>query len=242
MGADPPVQGRKPGTCGHRSTLPGPVPREELTCPCRGRLLVVPASFSVSSFVPPVLLPALLLYFEECSTHCSWAHGGPSGTRHPPPIECTCSMEHAHWGPWLGNGRAERAWEAEGLEMASSFGRSRLLSISKTLGRLSSQGGWPGPLEGSAGTSLSVVLHLLSSSEPPTCQRSSPSGPQEVWTWGVLTPQRLALEGMFSAKADGPWRLLCALQPLGVALSPSGCIVVGPGLWRKRSGWSCLRE
>lgn len=62
-------------------------------------------------------LPAPLLYFEECSTHCNWAHGGLLGTRHPPPIKCTCSMEHAHWGPWPGAGRAERAWEAEGLEM-----------------------------------------------------------------------------------------------------------------------------
>jgi len=62
------------GECGHPSTLPGPVPGAEPMCPCPGRLLLVPASFSVSSFVPPVLLPAPLLYFEECSTHCSWPH------------------------------------------------------------------------------------------------------------------------------------------------------------------------
>lgn len=58
-------------------------------------------------------------------------------------------------------------------------------------------------------------------------------GPQEVWIWRILTSQRLASEGMLSAKADSPWRRLCPPQALRVALSPSGLVLVGPGLWRK---------
>lgn len=62
-----------------------------------------------------------------------------------------------------------------------------------------------------------------------------------MWTWGVLTARRLALEGMFSAKADGPWRHLCALQALGVALSPLGLAcggsAQGGAVYGSEEGW-----
>lgn len=63
----------------HWSVLPDPMPGAEPTCPCLSLLLVVPAQFSVLSFAPLLPLPALLLFFEECSLQCSWPHTGPSG-------------------------------------------------------------------------------------------------------------------------------------------------------------------
>lgn len=58
-------------------------------------LLVVPAEFPVLFFVPPLPLPALLLFFEECSNHCSWPHRGPPGSRDAPaPTQHSGSLSH----------------------------------------------------------------------------------------------------------------------------------------------------
>lgn len=83
-------------------------------------------------------------------------------------------------------------------------------------------------------------LALFFTSCPPPSLLAS-NMPKELSQW---TPGGVDLEGLDTLEAglrgdvlcQSRWSLrhLCALQALGVALSPSGCIPVGSGLWRKR--------
>lgn len=88
------------------------------------------------------------------------------------PLNASAACAMLIWCPGQGPGEQRMPRELRAWRPSSPSGRSRLLPMGETLGSLSSQGCWPGPLEGSAGTSLRHVLHLLSSSEPPHFQHA----------------------------------------------------------------------
>ena len=104
------------GGRGHWSALP-------VLCLGKARLclLVVLAEFPVSFFVPPLPLPALLLFLRNVASTAAGHTEAPLGTVTPLlppsalaafPTECTCSMWHAHLVPWSGPGeqRCRGSW------------------------------------------------------------------------------------------------------------------------------------
>lgn len=185
-------------------------------------------------FVPPLRLPALLLFFEECSLHCSWPHEAPQGTQTPlllppalqvlfplkAPAACSISQRTLAWAPG-----SRRCRGAEGLEIAFSLitsflqVRSEEVSVPRVAGQV--------PWRGSSGASLSI--HLLSPSKPPCLQHAKAALPVDLRRCRLegldVMCERSASEGMLPAKAGSPWRHLCPPQALRVALCPSRLVL-----------------
>ena len=158
------------GGCGHWSALP-------VLCLGKARLclLVVLAEFPVSFFVPPLPLPALLLFLRNVASTAAGHTEAPLGTvTFPPPTQRSGSFSHrmhlqhvACSSSALARARgAKMPGELGAWRVLPPLGRSHLLPTSKTGGGLSSQGCWPDTLEGSSATSLSTALHFLSPSMP----------------------------------------------------------------------------